>query len=99
MVFSYYNHLSKHHKKIYRESDGIASIRLPTTRGLKGRIKQIEMALKKEDRIETEKACRELLKTMISILNVPPVRIKVFAARPHDDWGELHGLYTSTLSS
>ena len=94
MVFSYYNRLSKHQKKIYRESDSISSIRLPTTRGFKTRVKNIETALKKEDRIKTETACRELVQTMVSILDVPRVRIKVFAARPHDDWGELHGLYT-----
>ena len=94
MVFAYYNHLSKRQKKIYRESDSIPSIRLPTTRGLKTRVKQIETALKQENRAATESACRELLQFMISMLDVPPVRIKVFAARPHDDWGELHGLYT-----
>src|SRR5262249_59706355 len=26
---------------------------------------------------------------------VPPVRVKVLAARPHARWGELHGLYES----
>ena len=94
MVFSYYNRLSKKQKQIYRASDVIHAIRLPTTRGLKGRVKKIESALKNEKRVETEIACRELIRYLISILDVPPVRIKVFAARPHDDWGELHGLYT-----
>jgi len=28
-----------------------------------------------------------------SRLAVPPLRIKVLAARPSDSWGELHGLY------
>ena len=30
---------------------------------------------------------------MLRALRVPPVRVKVLAARPHAKWGELHGLY------
>ena len=26
-------------------------------------------------------------------LHVEPVRVKVLAVRPHNEWGELHGLY------
>jgi hypothetical protein len=29
------------------------------------------------------------------MLELPPVRVEVFAARPHARWGELHGLYTA----
>ena len=95
MVFSYYNRLSKQQKKIYRESDKVSVIRLSTIRGCKTRIKNIETAQKQEDRVKTEIACRELIQKLISIFDIPPVRIKVFSARPHDEWGELHGLYTT----
>ena len=36
---------------------------------------------------------RVLMAALTEQLDVPRVRVKVLAARPHDDWGELHGLY------
>jgi hypothetical protein len=31
---------------------------------------------------------------MTGAFNLPALRMEVLAARPSDDWGELHGLYT-----
>ena len=93
MVFSYYRKLSKYQKKIYRESDSIPVVRLRHTRGFKTVIKNIEAALKREDRKAVEGYSREFLSRITSVLEVPPVTIRVYAVRPHDEWGELHGLY------
>src|SRR5262249_19780896 len=47
----------------------------------------------------TESATQLLASALTRDLGVPPVRVKVLAARPHARWGELHGLYERTERS
>ncbi|HKI81039.1 MAG TPA: hypothetical protein VKA04_05290 [Pseudodesulfovibrio sp.] len=93
MVFAYYNRLNNRQKRIYRESDKVAAIPLPEAHRFQPLIAPLEAALKNEQRAKTEAVCQELVNGMTEALKVPPVRIKVLAARPHGNWGELHGLY------
>ena len=56
-------------------------------------VDDLETALLAQDRTAVEKLTRELGTGILDALEVSPVTIKVLAARPSDDWGELHGLY------
>jgi hypothetical protein len=93
MVFAYYNRLNQTQKRIYRESDKVTVIKLPETGRLKPLITELEAVLQQEHRRRTEDISQRLVTGMAQGLDLPPVRIKVLARRPHGNWGELHGLY------
>ncbi len=93
MVFPYYRRLTRAQKRVYDKSDHIASIRLPRTDGVAPLVGEVARALKTENRAKTEEACQRLLAELTAALKVPPVRVRVLAKRPSNDWGELHGLY------
>lgn len=93
MVFAYYNRLNPRQKRIYRESDKVTAVPLPEAERLQPLIVQLQEALRGEHCARTEAVCQQLVNGMTRALKVPPVRIKVLAARPHGNWGELHGLY------
>ena len=93
MVFSYYNRLSARQQSIYRQSDEIKQLRLPDPAGLQPVVAELEPALKSENRREIEQLCQQICDGIVGQFQAPPVRIQVLAARPADDWGELHGLY------
>jgi uncharacterized damage-inducible protein DinB len=48
-----------------------------------------------EERAATQQATERLIRGLLEMLRLPPVRVEVLAARPHARWGELHGLYTA----
>lgn len=93
MVFAYYNRLNHTQKRIYRASDKVTAIQLADPRILRPLIGRLETALQAEHRGHTEAVCQQLVSGVTHGLKVPPVRVKVLAARPHGNWGELHGLY------
>lgn len=93
MVFGYYNRLTRSQQAVYRKSDEMHEIRLPGGRELHWVVTELATALKRQDRGGVEAACRALMKGICEKLGVSPVRITVLAARPHNDYGELHGLY------
>ncbi len=93
MVFSYYNKLSAAQKRIYRMSDGIASIPLPDAGGVREFTVDLERALAAEDRMRIEESCRKIAAGITARLSLPPVRVNVLVVRPAGSWGELHGLY------
>jgi hypothetical protein len=55
----------------------------------------IEAALLAEEQAATQQASERLIRGLLEMLRLPPVRLEVLAARPHARWGELHGLYTA----
>jgi uncharacterized damage-inducible protein DinB len=55
----------------------------------------LEAALASEERAATQEATERLIRGLLEMLRLPPVRVEVLAARPHARWGELHGLYTA----
>lgn len=93
MPFAYYVRLTGEQKRIYRKSDEIHAISLPSGAPFDAMVAQLAEALKREHRKDTEGASQALLDEIIRRLAVPPVRVKVYAARPHIQGGELHGLY------
>lgn len=93
MPFAYYNRLSRARKKIYRHSDAIASIVLPTDHGLDVLAGELAAALGAEDRRVVARLCGELARGICRCLAAPAVRVRVLAKRPSSEWEELHGLY------
>lgn len=93
MVFAYYNRLSVSQRRAYDKSDAVASVKIPNASELHPLITVLEDALKKEDRKRTEIISQKIILALTTRIKVPPIRVKVFAVRPHDSGSELHGLY------
>jgi len=93
MVFAYYKRLTVRQKRAYDKSDEITSVRIPNASKLYPIVNALETALKEEDRKETEILSRKLVSALTARLKVPAIKVRVFAVRPHNSRGELHGLY------
>ena len=98
MPFAYYERLSRAQQKIYRESDAVTEVRLPSPAALHPLVAALEAALGTEERSATQAATERLIHGLTEGLGLPQVTVEVLAARPHARWGELHGLYTVTAS-
>src|SRR5690606_11869589 len=61
--------------------------------GLRPEVVELERALGAEDRRAVEAACRRIADGVCARLAVPALRVRVLAARPTGDYGEVHGLY------
>ena len=93
MPYAYYQKLNAKQKVIYRRSDSITTIPLTNSKSLLTPLEQLKMALIAEERRETESILKILAKGILTNLKVATINIKLLAARPRHDWGELHGLY------
>jgi uncharacterized damage-inducible protein DinB len=93
MPFAYFSRLSRKQQTIYLKSDATTGIPLPDAARLRPLVVELQAALESGERGATEPAAQGLATGLASALGVPPVRLRVLAARPHAGWGELHGLY------
>jgi len=93
MPFAYYDRLSPSRRRTYRRSDEIGALDLPRALDAGPIVATMRRALAAEDRDATQRASQALVDALGSGYGVPPVRAKVLARRPSDDYGELHGLY------
>jgi hypothetical protein len=93
MAFDYYQRLSPRQRQIYDASDEVTALTLPKAEVLKELVSPIEENLKKEDRVALQEASQRLTTAIVQQLEAPPLRVRVLAARPSRNWGELHGLY------
>ena len=93
MPFAYYAKLSSAQQRTYRKSDGMVDLALPDGVAPGGNVTAIRDALLADDRNGVQSACQGLVDALTRGYNVPPLKIKVLANRPSDDFGELHGLY------
>lgn len=93
MPFPYYRRLSARQRRIYDRSDAIGRVELPQPAPLRPVVDAVASALLSADRRATEAAAAKLASAMLESLKVAGVRVRVLAARPSHDWGELHGLY------
>jgi hypothetical protein len=91
--FAYYDRLSAARKKIYRQSDAIETIGLPPGLATGTEVAHIRSSLADDRRPGVQAACQRLIDALTAGYRVPPIRIRVLAQRPSDDYGELHGLY------
>lgn len=93
MRFGYYDRLSAARKAIYRKSDAIGAVGLPPGADVAADVARMRSALAGGDRAGLAAACQHLVGTLADGYMVPPIRVRVLARRPSDDYGELHGLY------
>ena len=93
MPFAYYNRLSAAQQRIYRTSDAIESVALPPSPSVGADVRAIRAALAADDPRAAQRACQRIADALTAGYRVPPLRIRVLAQRPSDDYGELHGLY------
>jgi len=98
MPFAYYARLSAAQKRIYRASDGIPVVELPAAEALRPLVAELERRLATDDRRGVEAAGQELASAVCQRLGAPAVTVRVLAARPSGDYGELHGLYDPAFS-
>jgi hypothetical protein len=93
--FAYYDRLTRAQQRVYRQSDGITSLRLPHPASLRPLVEALADALRREDRAAVQDAAQRLFTGLARAFDAPPCRIEVLAARPHGRWGELQGLYVT----
>jgi hypothetical protein len=93
MVFAYYDMLSPARKEVYRQSDAIATLELPPGIDVGNRVSGIREGLARAHRPTVQKDAQALIDALVGGFIVPPVDVRVLAARPSDVDGELHGLY------
>lgn len=93
MVFAFYKRLTANQKREYDKSDEVTFIKIPNASELHSFVNSIEMALKEENTTKIEILSQKLVSALTIRLKVPSIRVRVFAVRPHNSGGELHGLY------
>ena len=93
MRYAYYAKLNSKQKAIYRRSDAVVRISLPSPATLAPLVHTLENALASEQRATIERAARALGDAVLASLEVRPLRIKVLTRRPSTTTSELHGLY------
>ena len=93
MVFAYYDRLTRNQQRVYRHSDGIATVAIPRASDLLPLVAALEEALAAEDRVKAQAAADRLLTEIAARFHVPPLRTQVLAVRPSRRGGELYGLY------
>jgi len=91
--YAYYQKLSARDKATYRQSDVVDSVPLKGAKRLAPIVQALQAALEEENQRQLRQFSQQLLNEMTRILKTEPVKAKVLARRPSDDWGELHGLY------
>jgi hypothetical protein len=92
--FSYYKRLSAADKRVYRKSDEIRTVALPSPSALHARVASLQHALESGQQRATGKAAQELVDGITDALGVPRVSVTVRSVRPSNSSGELHGYYT-----
>ncbi|MCU0869038.1 MAG: hypothetical protein MUF30_05445 [Burkholderiales bacterium] len=65
----------------------------PRAEDLSPTVTAVTDALARDHPADVQRACQQLVDALVLRFQVPPVRMKVWPARPSGDWGELHGLY------
>ena len=93
MSYSYFRRLNKTQKKIYLTSDKITQVKLPNVSALQNTALEIKRALPGANAIAVEDRCQNLADHLSAELKLAVALIHVLERRPHNNYGELHGLY------
>ena len=93
MPFDYFARLSRARQRVYLRSAAVTAVPLPDAAALVPLAAALGPALAAGDRRAVERAGQALCDGICQQLAVPPVVLRVLAARPSHSWGELHGLY------
>ena len=90
MPFAYYDRLSPSRKKIYRLSDGIATLGIPRGQEHGAAVLRIDAALRADDRASVQRECQGLLDVLAAGYSVPKLRVRgTLAAREQANGQEL----------
>lgn len=93
MVFKYYKRLTVTQRRVYEKSDKVTSVQIQNAAELYPLVRELDRALTEENRDKIEILCHRLISALATRLKTPQVTVKVLAVRPHNAYGELHGLY------
>lgn len=93
MPFAYYRRLSPSRRSIYRRSDGITTVPLPSAEPIQRLVPALSAALQEEDPGSVQAASQAIADRMLLQLEVPAVQVIILDSRPSNSCGELHGLY------
>lgn len=93
MPFAYYDRLSPARKRIYRQSDAIGALPIPPRLDLGDDVAGVRAALGSDTRTLVQRRSQAIVDQLVAHYHVPPIRVRVLARRPSDDYGELHGFY------
>ena len=93
MAYSYYSRFTQAQKKIARKSDALPALRLTGLTELKDIAEELKQQLSLENLQRVEGISQSLMDAICKQLQFSSVRVHVLERRPHDDSGELHGLY------
>lgn len=91
--------LSRAQQRTYDRSNGSSSIGLRATPRLRQGVAALPDILLSADRARVEQASQLIADEITTALSVPRVRILVSGTRPTNARGELHGLYTPSMSA
>lgn len=98
MPFAYYRRLSAGQRRIYERSDAVPAIFLPDPQATRDALDELEAALHSAGRPATEVASRKLIARIVAQFGISKVRVSVLTRRPHNEYGELHGLYVPAFA-
>ena len=93
MPFAYYAKLSPVRQAIYRASDAIGAVELPSGLAVATPVQGIREGLARGHRAMVQKGSQSLVDALSEGFAVPQVDVNILAVRPSDLDGELHGLY------
>jgi hypothetical protein len=91
--YAYYHRLTARQQRIYRASNERPALALGPVDDLLPLVARAREALEEDLRGPLRAACQELIDALGRRFAVPPLTVRVLAARPSRTWGELHGLY------
>ncbi len=98
MTLAYYRRFNKTQKTIARKSDALNPIAIKNRQDFPVCLQQLEAHLKMGNVALVERSSQQIVDAICQPLRcgnmrVSSARVHVLEQRPHDDYGELHGLY------
>jgi hypothetical protein len=93
MAGQWWRRLPATERREYERSERIARLPLRPEAAFAKLVEQLESTLRGEDRAGTELLAQQLVTRICHQLGVLPPQVRVEGRRPHDQGGELHGLY------
>lgn len=93
MAFAYFNRLTRAQQRIYLASDKIQEVKFSDIHSLRRRAMQLSEVLPSADPDLVEEYCQWLVDGFCEQLEFVSACTHVLERRPHNNYGELHGLY------
>jgi len=90
---AYFDRLTKRQQRIYLASDKIKTVTLSNISVLKKSSNDIEQALLSANVDVVEDCCQQFIDQVCMQFNFSTACAHVLERRPHNNYGELHGLY------